>query len=128
MMLYRNTKVKIRSLDGDRYYFDIVVGVLQGDILALYLFILCLHYVLRTSIDKMKNDCFKLTKEISRKYPAHIITEADYANVIALLEIIPTQTETLLHSLERAAAGIRLHANTDKTEYMCFNQRTTSPR
>ncbi len=31
MMLYRNTKVKIRSPVGDTDYFDIVVGVLQGD-------------------------------------------------------------------------------------------------
>ena len=30
--------------------------------------------------------------------------------------------ETLLHRLERAAASIGLHVNTDKTEYMCFNQ------
>ena len=30
---------------------------------------------------------------------------------------------TLLHSLERAAAGIGLHVNAHKTEYMCFNQR-----
>ena len=28
----------------------------------------------------------------------------------------------LLHSLERAAAGIGLHVNEHKTEYMCFNQ------
>ena len=32
MMLYKNTKVKVRSLDGDTNYFDIVAGVLQGDI------------------------------------------------------------------------------------------------
>ena len=31
--------------------------------------------------------------------------------------------ETPLHSLERAAAGISLHVNADKTEYICFNQR-----
>ena len=34
MMLYRNTKVKVRSSDGDTDYFDIVAGVLQGDTLA----------------------------------------------------------------------------------------------
>ena len=28
----------------------------------------------------------------------------------------------MLHSLERAAAGIGLHVNAHKTEYMCFNQ------
>ena len=50
MMLYRNTKVKARSLDGDTDFFDIVAGVLQGDTLAPYLFIICLYYVLRTSV------------------------------------------------------------------------------
>ena len=30
--------------------------------------------------------------------------------------------ETLLHSLEWVAAGIGLHVNAHKTEYMCFNQ------
>ena len=34
----------------------------------------------------------------------------------------PSQAETLLHSLERAAAGIGLHVNAHKTEYMCYNQ------
>ena len=34
MMLFRNTKVKVRSPDGDTDYFNIVAGVLQGDTLA----------------------------------------------------------------------------------------------
>ena len=85
MMLYRNTKLKIRSSDGDTDYFDIVVGVLQGDTLAPYLFIICLDYVFRTSIDKMKENGFKLTKERSRRYPAQTITDADYPDDIGLL-------------------------------------------
>ena len=40
MMLYRNTKVKVRSLDEDTDYFDIVAGVLQEDTLAPYFFII----------------------------------------------------------------------------------------
>ena len=36
--------------------------------------------------------------------------------------IFSNQAETLLHSLERAAAGIGLHVNAHKTEYMCYNQ------
>ena len=53
MMLYRKTKVKVRSPDGDTDYFDITAGVPQGDTLApyfdlpihstLYLMILFLH-------------------------------------------------------------------------------------
>ena len=41
-ILYRNTKVKVRSPDGDTEYFDIVARVLQGNTLAQYLFIICL--------------------------------------------------------------------------------------
>ena len=54
---------------------------------------------------------FELTKKRSRRYPAKTTTDADYADDIAILENTPNQAETLLHSLERAAA-----------EYMCYNQ------
>ena len=39
-----------------------------------------------------------------------------------LQKFTPDQAETLLHSLERAAAGIGLYVNAHKTEYMCYNQ------
>ena len=123
MILYRNTKVKVHSPDGDTDYFDIVAGVLQGDTLAPYLFIICLDYVLRTSIDNIRENGFELTKKRSRRYPAKTITDADYADDIALLANTPNQAETLLHSLEWAAAGIRLYVNAQKTEFMCFNQK-----
>ena len=77
--------------------------------------------MLRTSIDKMKENGFKLTKERSSRYPAKTITDADYADDIALLANATAQAKILLHSLEGAAAGIGLHVNA-KTEYMCFNQ------
>ena len=120
-ILYRNTKVKVRSPDGDTEYFDIVAGVLQGDTLTPYFFITCLDYVLRT-IDKIRENGFELTKKKSRRYPAKTITDTDYADDIALLANTPNQAETLLHSLERAATGIDLHVNAHKTEYMCYNQ------
>ena len=41
---------------------------------------------------------------------------------MTLLTNTPNQAKTLLHSLERAAAGIGLHVNAHKTEYMCYNQ------
>ena len=39
-------KVKVCSSDGDIVLFDISAGVLQGDTLAPYLFIICLYYIL----------------------------------------------------------------------------------
>ena len=90
--------------------------------LAPYLFIICLGYVLRTSIDKIRENDFELTKKRSRSYPAKAITDADYADDITLLANTPNQAKTLLPSLERAAAGIDLHVNAHKTEYRCYNQ------
>ena len=61
-------------------------------------------------------------KKRSRRYPEKTVTDADYADDIAILANAPAQAETLQHSLERAAAGIGLHINAHKTEYMCFIQ------
>ena len=123
IMLSKNKEVKVRSLDGDTEYFDIVAGMLQVGTLAPYLFIICLDYVLRMSIDLMKENGFKLTKERSRRYPEQTIADADHAEDIALLANLLTQAQSLLNSLERAAGGIGHHVNADKTGYMCFNQR-----
>ena len=104
-----NAKAKVHSPDGDTDYFDIVTGVLQGDTLVPYLFIICVDYVLRTSIDKIKENGFELTKKRSRRYPAKTITNTNYADDIAILANTPIQSETLLHTLEWAAVGIGLH-------------------
>ena len=75
------------------------------------------------SIDIITDSGLKLAKERSRRYPAQSITDVDYTDDIAVLAITPAQVKSLLHSLERAAAGIGLHVNADRTEYICFNQR-----
>ena len=121
MMLYKNTKLNVHSPDGNTDFFDIVAGLLQGDTLAPYLFIICLDYVLRLLVNLMKENC--LTLEMAKRwYPERIITDADYADVIALLAHTAALAKSLLHSLERAAGSTGLHVNADKTYYMCFNQ------
>ena len=120
-MLYKNMKVKVHSPDGDTDYFDIVAGVLQGDTLATYRFII--YYVLGTSIDLIKENGFKLAKERSRRYPTQTVIDRDYANDIALLANTAAQAKSLLHSLEQTTGGIGLHVNAVKMEYICFNQR-----
>ena len=122
MIPYRNIKVKVCSPDGDTDYLDIVAGVLQGDTLAPYLFIICLDYVLRTMIDRIKENGLEPTKKSSRRYLAKKITDTDCDDDIAILANAPVQAKTLLHSLEQAAAGIGLYVNAHKTECMCFNQ------
>ena len=57
-MLYKSMEAMVHSPDGDTNFFNIDAGVLQGDILAPYLFILCLDYVLQTSIDLINENGF----------------------------------------------------------------------
>ena len=58
MMQYKNTNLKVRSLDGDKDHFNTGASALQGDTLTPYLFIICWDYVVRTSIDLMKENFF----------------------------------------------------------------------
>jgi len=123
MMLYKDTKAMVRSPDGDTDFFDIAAGVLQGDTLAPYIFVICLDYVLRTSLDTIKEKGFTLKKARSRRYPAQTVTDADYADDLALLADTPAQAESLLHSLEEAAKDIGLYVNSGKTEFMSFKKK-----
>ena len=103
-ILYRNTKVKVQSPDGDRILRHYSRSTTRGHAGSVPI-ILCLDFVLRTSIDKIRENGFELTKKRSRRYPATTITDADYADDIAILANTPDQAETLLHSLERAASN-----------------------
>ena len=123
MMLYRNTKAKIRSPDGDTDFFDILAGVLQGDTLAPYLFIIALDYILRTSIDPKKYMGFTLIKAKSSRHPAVKITDADYSDDLALLANKCCDAEKMLHLLEYAAEKIGLKINAKKTEYIVYNHQ-----
>ena len=58
--------MKVHLLDGDTDFFDMVDGVLQEDTLDPNLFIICLDYILQTSIDLMKENGFTLKKARSR--------------------------------------------------------------
>ena len=53
MMLYKNTKAIVRSLDRDTF-FDIFAGVIQGHRLAPYSFIRGFDYIVQASLDLIK--------------------------------------------------------------------------
>ena len=124
MMLYMNTSAMVRSPDGDTPYFEITTGVLQGDTLAPYLFIICLDYILKHSIDDNINLGFTLSQRRSSRHPAIHITDIDYADDIAVTADTIKDAEKMLHQIEEAAEDIRLKINSDKTEYMSLNSKS----
>ena len=101
----------------DTHVFDIVADVLQGDTLDPYVFIICLDDVFKTSIYLMKENAFTIKKSKKQTIPCETITDADHAYDIVLLGNTPTQAESLMHSLEKAAGDIGLNAIGDKTAY-----------
>ena len=65
-MMYEDTRARIISPDGETDFFKILTGVLQGDTLAPYLFILVLDYVLRKTFEGREEELgFKLHRRKS---------------------------------------------------------------
>ena len=67
MILYKNTRSMVRSPDGDTPFFEITTGVLQGYTLAPLLFIICLDYILKNSLDCNKELGFTISKRKSSR-------------------------------------------------------------
>ena len=74
--------------------------------------LICLHYMLWTSIDLIKENGFTINKKEKKskkqmRYPEKkSITNVDYTVDLALPANAPAQAESLLHSLEQTARGI----------------------
>lgn len=62
MMLCCNTCFIVYSPDGDWEFFEKIVGIIHGETLAPFTFIICLDYVLKDAPDKIQNLSFTLTK------------------------------------------------------------------
>ena len=114
--LYTDTQATVITPDGETAFFNIEAGVLQGDTLAPFLFIIVLDYVLRLSLDKINDKGLQLLPRRSRRQPAIHITDLDFADDIALVSDLVANAESLLHSLENAARLVGLHCNESKTE------------
>ena len=122
MMLYKNTRSMVRSPDGDTPFFKITTGVLQGYIIAPFLFIICLDYVLRNSLKDIENLGLIITERKSRRYPATGVTYIEYADDIAITTNSIEEANTILHQIEEISKAIGLCINVSKAEYMSFNQ------
>jgi hypothetical protein len=79
--------------------FPILAGVLQGDTLAPYLFIIILGYALIRVIEGREEQLgFTVTPRKSRRVGAIAKTDFDFADDIALVSNLTEQAQELLHS------------------------------
>ena len=68
------------------------------------------------SLDNNMDYCFTLRPSAGRRNPAKQVTDADYADNLAILSNTFPHVERLLHAPENHAATIGLYVNAKKTE------------
>ena len=119
---YSQTWAKVRTPDGDTESFQILAGVLQGDTLAPFLFIVALDYALRCAINGREEELgFTLVKRASRRIPAKMVTDLDFADDIGLASDTVQQACKLLIEVERHCNRIGLGLNAKKTKVLPQN-------
>ena len=115
--MYKDTMARVITEDGLTEAFLILAGVMQGDTLAPYLFVIAIDYVMTTSL-RDKDLGFTVHPRRSRRYPADKVTDADFADDLALTTDTAAEAQDLLLSVELAANSIGLHLNESKTKYI----------
>ena len=126
--MYVGTMARVITEDGLTEAFRILAGVLQGDTLAPYLFIIVVDYIMLTVFGEYENSGFTITPARSRRVKAEKLTDADFADDITLLADSMNEAQAMLDSLETAALQVGLKMNDDKTKFMSVNIPEEEPQ
>ena len=119
IQMYSDTSACVSTELGPTEWFKTTSGVLQGDMLSLYLFIVLLDYALKKTLQDDVG--FGVRKRNGRRHPALYIGVLAYADDICLLaESIDLKCS--LHRLETSDAKIGLSINHIKTKAMHLGQ------
>ena len=115
-------KAKVKSPDGDTDYFNIHAGVMQGDTLAPYLFVVVLDDAMRKATEGKEEDLgLTIKRRQSKRVSGISITDLDHADDIALLSNDIEQARTLLRNVETECGKVGLKLNSTKTKAMFYN-------
>jgi len=121
MSLYYNAQASVKVGSNISESFDLGVGVLQGDTLAPYLFVIVLDWVLRHALsdDSLGVELSPPKRTRSRIItPGKYLTDLDFADDIALLSGSLLYAQRMLLDVEVWAAKVGLKINHGKTEYL----------
>ena len=120
--MYQDTFARVLSPDGETAWFEILAGVLQGDTLAPFLFLIVLDYALRKAIHGREAELgFTITPRRSRRHQAIVQTDLDFADDIALLSNDIRQAQELLDHVQSESKKIGLGINSTKTKFIALN-------
>jgi len=124
MSIYNGAKAGLLNTEGkleEDNTFKLNVGVLQGDTLAPYLFIIVMDFVLKSSMEDELGICLSAKSGTTRtRIKAKYLTDLAFADDIVLLAPSISNAQKLLSSLERKALKVGLKINQKKTEYILY--------
>ena len=117
LAMYSNTQAAVVTPDGLSDPFCSTSGVLQGDTLAPFLFVVVLDWVIRTGLPD-SDDGFLLCRRSCRRQRERRLALLAFADDIALLAHSEESAQRLLDRLTTAAAKVGLSINARKTEVL----------
>ena len=118
--MYNDTSACVSMELGPTKWFNTTSGVLQGDTLSPYLFIVLLDYALKKTLQDDVG--FVVHKRIGSRHPAIHIGVLAYADDICLLAELIDYVKSSLYRLDTSAAKIGLTINHNKTKAMHLRQ------
>ena len=125
--VYEKLKARVTSPDGETDYFKIYAGVMQGDTLAPFLFVIVLDYAMRRAIQGKEEELgFTIHPRRGRRAGAKSICDLDFADDIVLLSNEIEQARKLLRNIELECVSVGLKLNAGKTKAMFFNTSVQS--
>ena len=107
--MYQNTKAQVLTPDGETEQFDITAGVMQGDTLAPFLFIIVLNYALRGTLNGYEEQVgFTISPRRLKRQSAVTLTDLDFADDIALLSDKIEQAQAYCQEFRGSAKSLAL--------------------
>ena len=126
--IYEGTQARVITEDGLTEAFAILAGVLQGDTLAPYIFVIVTDYIMSTALSEHEEPGFTVTPARSRRVRAVKVSDTEFADDVALLSDSIEDAQALLDSLEAAALQVGLKINDSKTKFMTVSLPRPLPR
>ena len=97
-IMYDNPSSFVQTFDGPTEEFQTAAGILQGDTLAPFLFVIVVDYILRQSIDTHKSKGIDIMPNKTNREKNKYLTDLDYADDIALTATLLQDAQDLLSS------------------------------
>jgi len=99
-------------------WFLVLAGVKQGDVISPLLFNIMIDWILRSSVDNIKEEGVKVIPRKSSRYPASYVTDRGFADDLAATSTTAQGLQKLITAISTTSLAANLKMNVKKTKVM----------